>query len=294
MRTRVVHPVYARQLGVEPHPAARERLARRARHALAVRDERAAVPVEEPMPVRRAPAAVSFVGEEVSLPWPRVVPARIVRPAVPPLGHTVELRARLQRAQHVLVVALELANAREGPARVALRIRGEAHFTRGAHAHAHLLYCAAFAQVVRERVPERSAKVGVNVHGRAPSQQRQLVHGEAEVLAVASALAVGEEYVRIRLRLLQHPQRQAHQAAIVDVAAARVEAHHALQLQARLRHQLGELEVGGPVVDARLIALHDAPPHVHHHPFDAHAAQGAQARSERAFVVERVVDANGV
>ena len=55
---------------------------------------------------------------------------------------------------------------------------------------------------------------------------------------------------------------------------------HRVQPEADPIRQPGEVEVRGPVVEQRAVPLDDAPPDVHHHPFDPRALQARHALGE--------------
>mmetsp|Transcript_2175 Transcript_2175/g.6442 ORF Transcript_2175/g.6442 Transcript_2175/m.6442 type:complete len:248 (-) Transcript_2175:2188-2931(-) len=114
----------------------------RRKHAVGVLNEQATVPREEEVPVGTVPVARLAV-EEPRLPRLGVVVPGVVRPAQPPLWMPDCISSFLQVSQHVLVIALKLADAGKAPAPVSLRVGGVSELPSRAQPHGDLRYAVA-------------------------------------------------------------------------------------------------------------------------------------------------------
>ena len=87
-------------------------------------------------------------------------------------------------------------------------------------------------------------------------EERLVVHPKREILDVPQPFPVGVEDVGVVLADVPHPLWDRDVDDVADVAAALVARHDGLQLEPGLLHQLEHLLVGAPVVDPRLLPLH--------------------------------------
>ncbi|WVZ66257.1 LOW QUALITY PROTEIN: hypothetical protein U9M48_015504 [Paspalum notatum var. saurae] len=140
-------------------------------------------------------------------------------------------------------------------------------------------------QEVRHVLPEALHEVGVHLDGRPAVEQRLVIDADGEALLVPRPAGAGVEHVGVALADLPHPPRDRDaDGGVADVAAAGVERHDGLQLQVLGLHGPEQLPVRAPLVARRPRALHDAPPHVHHHAVHARAPQPPQLRPQRLRV----------
>jgi len=107
---------------------------------------------------------------------------------------------------HYPVIALELADAREGPGAVALRVGRVAQLA--GRAHADLDLHDGVAHEGGEVVAEGAHEVGVALDGRAALEHGQRVAAEGDVLVVPAAAPVGVGQVLVLVHLLHNPSRK--------------------------------------------------------------------------------------
>mmetsp|Transcript_23996 Transcript_23996/g.75113 ORF Transcript_23996/g.75113 Transcript_23996/m.75113 type:complete len:447 (-) Transcript_23996:167-1507(-) len=256
------------------HPLVLHDLVDPPQHEVRVDPQALRVPLQEEAPVLARKGAVVGV-EEAGLPRDAVVISRVVGARVAPLRVPRGLRILHQAVQHVAVVALELADPREAPAAVALRVGGVPELPRGPQPHRDL--SDGVAQRWPHRADERARKVPIGLHGGPPRQHRHVVAPEGQALRVAHPPPVPVEDVRVLLAGVQHPLREGHGRRVPHVAPARMEAKDRLALEPRPLDHGHQLLVRRPVVLARGVAFHNAPPDVHHHPHHPRLAELPQA-----------------
>mmetsp|Transcript_760 Transcript_760/g.2000 ORF Transcript_760/g.2000 Transcript_760/m.2000 type:complete len:349 (-) Transcript_760:20-1066(-) len=249
-------------------------LGHRREHPVPVVNQQVRVPLQEEVPVLCLVRSRLRV-EEPSFPGALGVVSRIVRPSVAPLRMPHLLCLLLQVLEHVRVVALELANARETPPPITLWIRRIPHLPRGTKTHSDLRDDP--TQVPLGRGQEGLDKVSVRLHRRPPTKDGLVVAPEGKALGVPAAGSVRVKYVRLLLSHLQDPVGQRNIHVVTDITTRSVEAHHGLHFQSVQRRHSQQLEIRVEVVFPWRVGLDHAPPHVHHHPRDASSFQSLQA-----------------
>ena len=301
VRSRVVPPVHPRALdgerGIAGSRPAAEHGPRASKHAIAVSHELARVPRQEKLAVLRVPRS-EVRAEKPSLVREVVVPARVVRSRASPLDVS-SLRPRPgEVAQRALIVALKLADARELPLRrpgrnLILRVRRVSKFAARPAPDGHL--AERLHEVgVDDGFLEGRHEVSVTLQRRSSLQRHGVIRPQRDALRVSIAVLIGEEEIGVVLGGAEHPPRERHLEVIPHVGAARVKAHHRVELQPGVAHHPEEFQVRRPVVQLRSLSLDDAPPHVDHHPLHANLLQRVQRRAKRLHVLQRAVAADDV
>uniref|UniRef100_A0A0E0ECQ6 Uncharacterized protein n=2 Tax=Oryza meridionalis TaxID=40149 RepID=A0A0E0ECQ6_9ORYZ len=109
----------------------------------------------------------------------------------------------------------------------------------------------------------------VYLDGSSAMEQRPVVHADGEVLVVPRAAGARVVHVGVGVADVADPARQRDGDGVADVAAAGVERHDGLHLEAFLLRHAEQLPVRAPLVPRRPGGLDDAPPHVRHDAVDA-------------------------
>mmetsp|Transcript_11485 Transcript_11485/g.40050 ORF Transcript_11485/g.40050 Transcript_11485/m.40050 type:complete len:506 (-) Transcript_11485:38-1555(-) len=282
VRRILVPPVNAAHLARHLDAAAQRRRGGR-QHAVAVRQQLAGVPAQEEAAVVAHVVVLPAAAEEARVAGVAVVAAGVVGTAMPPLGVAGRRRRGGEVGKGERAVALELADAAEGPARE--RVGRVPHLAGWAHRHLDALDGRAHVRAHGGR--ERRHVVAVDLDGRAPAEGGRLVREERDVLVVLVALrvlvpdAVGRGAAR--------PRRQRDVALVADVAAALVEGHHGVVRHAGALYHVRQLLVRREVVRLRRASLAQSPPHVAHDAGHAAARQLLQLRLQAVRVVQLVV-----
>lgn len=83
-------------------------------------------------------------------------------------------------------------------------------------------------------------------------------------------------------------------ARVANVSSTLVKRHDRLHLEPMLLGHLQQLRIPSPIVLPWFLSLHQAPPHVHHHPFHPGTLQRLQARVHRLPPVNSVPHCHAV
>mmetsp|Transcript_1472 Transcript_1472/g.4384 ORF Transcript_1472/g.4384 Transcript_1472/m.4384 type:complete len:457 (-) Transcript_1472:76-1446(-) len=284
VRLVLVPPVDARHLARQAH-GRRERLARCGQHTVPVVEKGLGVPLHEELAVVRGIVVGARTPESSRGGRLGAVGARVIRATIAPVRVTGGLSRCCERLQRILIVALHLADAAEGP--LGRLVRGVPHLARGSHAH-HDLHEGG-AEVVGKRRCKGRHELGVDLDRRAAGDDCLLIGEQRNVLVVLVALAILVPHVLG----LQHPVGKRNVARVTWAGPAAMEGHDGLDGEAQVVRHLGELNISIKVVLTRA-RLADAKPDIHHEARDTNRLELLQLLLKRGRIADLVVGGDGV